>query len=141
MYYAYLLLIKAIHMVTFTISELAQEFKVTTRAIRFYEDQRLLVPARDGQRRLYAQRDRARLKVILRSKRLGFSLSEIKQLFDLYDSTQEGKVPQVQFIKILAAKQAQLVEMKKDIESMLSDIDLLEAQLRRAKGTFDSETG
>ncbi|HXZ96147.1 MAG TPA: MerR family DNA-binding transcriptional regulator [Burkholderiales bacterium] len=118
-------------MTTFTITELAQEFKITTRAIRFYEDQQLLAPIRNGHRRVYSKRDRLRLKLILRSKRLGFSLSETKELFDLYDSTLVGKVPQVQFLKVLAVKQAQLEEMRNDIDGMLSDIAFLEAQLNR----------
>lgn len=118
-------------MTTFTITELAQEFKITTRAIRFYEDQQLLAPIRNGHRRVYSKRDRLRLKLILRSKRLGFSLSETKELFDLYDSTLVGKVPQVQFLKVLAVKQAQLEEMRNDIDAMLSDIAFLEAQLNR----------
>ena len=119
-------------MTTFTITELANEFVVTTRTIRFYEDQMLLAPTREGQNRIYSKRDRVRLKLILRSKRLGFSLGEIKELFDLYDSVQVGKAPHAQFLKILSSKRTQLVEMKKDIEAMLSDIVMLEAQSKRA---------
>ena len=118
-------------MTTFTITELANEFDVTTRTIRFYEDQMLLAPTRQGQNRIYSKRDRVRLKLILRSKRLGFSLGEIKELFDLYDSVQAGKVPHAQFLKIFSSKRTQLEEMKKDIEAMLSDIAMLEAQSKR----------
>lgn len=71
---------------TFSIGELAREFDITTRSIRFYEDQGLLAPARHGQTRLYTNRDKVRLKLILRGKRLGFSLAETKRLFDLYDA-------------------------------------------------------
>jgi len=117
---------------TFTITELANEFKVTTRAIRFYEDQMLLAPTREGHNRIYSKRDRVRLKLILRSKRLGFSLGEIKELFDLYDSVQAGKAPHAQFLKILSSKRTQLEEMKIDIEAMLSDIAMLEAQSKKA---------
>ena len=70
---------------TYGIAELAREFDVTTRTIRFYEDKGLLVPLREGQRRVYAPRDRVRLRLIMRGKRLGFSLDEIRQLIDLYD--------------------------------------------------------
>lgn len=119
-------------MTTFTITELATEFAVTTRAIRFYEDQRLLAPTREGNSRIYSKRDRVRLKLILRSKRLGFSLGEIKELFDFYDSTQNGKTPHTQFLKILSSKHARLEEMKKDIDAMLSDIAMLEAQCKKA---------
>lgn len=72
--------------VTYSISQLAQEFDVTTRTIRFYEDQGLLEPQRDGQRRIYTRRDRVRLMLILRGKRIGLSLLEIRELFDLYDA-------------------------------------------------------
>ena len=71
---------------TFSISELAKEFDVTTRSIRFYEDQGLMKPARRGQTRIYSPQDRVRLKLILRGKRLGFSLAETRRLFDLYDA-------------------------------------------------------
>ena len=71
---------------TFTITELAQEFDITPRAIRFYEDMHLLEPARDGRNRVYSQRDRTRLKLTLRGKRLGLSLQEVKQLVDMYES-------------------------------------------------------
>lgn len=122
-------------MTTFTITDLAKEFQLTTRAIRFYEDQRLLAPTREGHSRVYSKRDRARLKLILRSRRLGLSIGEIKELFDLYDSAQGGKAPYTHFLKILALKRAQLEEMKKDIEAMLSDIAMLEAQCKNASRT------
>ena len=70
---------------TYGIAELAREFDVTTRTIRFYEDKGLLAPVREGQRRVYTPRDRVRLRLIMRGKRLGFSLDEIHQLIDLYD--------------------------------------------------------
>ena len=122
-------------MPAFTITELAKEFAVTPRAIRFYEDEHLLAPTRAGQSRIYSQRDRVRLMLILRSKRLGFSLAEIKELFDFYDSTQNGKTPHVQFLKILSSKRARLEELKKDIEAMLSDIAMLETQYKKVIGT------
>ena len=70
---------------TFTITDLAGEFKITPRTIRFYEDKHLLQPSRQGLSRVYSRRDRARLQLILRGKRLGFSLAEIKEMLDLYD--------------------------------------------------------
>ncbi len=76
---------------TYTIAELAREFDITNRAIRFYEDQGLLYPARNGQQRLYSPGDRTLLKLILRGKRLGFSLAESKKLFDLYDPDTDNK--------------------------------------------------
>ena len=69
----------------YSISDLAQEFNLTTRAIRFYEDEGLLQPGRSGRRRVYGTRDRVRLKLILRGKRLGFSLSEVRDIIEMYD--------------------------------------------------------
>jgi DNA-binding transcriptional MerR regulator len=118
-------------MTTFTITDLAKEYQITTRAIRFYEDQGLLAPARSARNRVYSKRDRVRLELILRSKRLGFSLVEIKELFDLYDSAQGDKAQLRRFLKVLSSKRVRLGEMKKDIEAMLSDIDMFEAQNER----------
>ena len=119
-------------MTTFTITDLAKEYQITSRAIRFYEDQGLLTPARSGLNRVYSKRDRVRLELILRSKRLGFSLVEIKELFDLYDSAQGDKAQLRQFLKVLSSKRVRLGEMKKDLEAMLSEIDMFEYQCKRA---------
>jgi DNA-binding transcriptional MerR regulator len=118
-------------MASFTITELAKEFELTTRAIRFYEVQGLLSPSRDGRNRVYSKRDRIRLKLLLRGKRLGFSLGEIKELFDLYDSAQGEKAQLRQYLKILSQKRALLEEKKKDIEAVLSEIDMFEDQCKR----------
>ena len=118
-------------MTTFSITELAKEFKVSNRAIRFYEDEGLLAPTRDGRSRVYNKRDRVRLELILRSKRLGFSLVEIKELFDLYDSAQRENSQLILFLKTLSSKRVVLFGMKKDIETMLSEIDMLAAQHKR----------
>ena len=118
-------------MATFSITDLAKEFKLSTRAIRFYEDQGLLAPARAGRNRVYGKRDRVRLELILRSKRLGFSLGEIKELFDLYDSTQRDNTKLPLFLKVLSSKRALLMGMKQDIEVMLSEIHMLETQHKR----------
>ncbi|MEC9085046.1 MAG: MerR family DNA-binding transcriptional regulator, partial [Pseudomonadota bacterium] len=80
---------------TFSISELSQEFDVTTRSIRFYEDQGLLNPTRRGQTRIFSNKDRVRLKLILRGKRMGFSLAQTKELFDLWDETLTGNEKQL----------------------------------------------
>ena len=79
---------------TFTITELAEEFAVTARTIRFYEDKKLLSPRRSGMNRIYGRRDRARLALVLRGKRLGFSLNDIKDMLDLYD-LRDGQVEQM----------------------------------------------
>lgn len=124
---------------TFTITELAQEFDVTPRAIRFYEDMGLLEPARAGRNRVYTQRDRTRLKLTLRGKRLGLSLSEIKQLVDMYDSPSDT-APQLQaFLGVLAEHRRQLERQQEDLEVTLAEIAQHEARCRAllaaAKGT------
>jgi len=105
-----------------TITDLAQEFDITPRAIRFYEDVGLLTPSRAGRNRVYSQRDRTRLKLTLRGKRLGLSLQEIKQLVDMYDSASDT-APQLQaFLDVLAAHRQLLEQQREDIEITLAEI-------------------
>lgn len=107
---------------TFTITELAQEFDLTSRAIRFYEDVGLLTPSRDGRNRVYTQRDRTRIKLTLRGKRLGLSLQEIKQLVDMYESPADT-APQLQaFLAVLQQHRQQLAQQLEDIEITLAEI-------------------
>jgi DNA-binding transcriptional MerR regulator len=101
---------------SYTISELAIEFDVTPRAIRFYEDMGLLTPQRAGRNRVYTQRDRTRLKLTLRGKRLGLSLSEIKQLVDMYDSPATHAAAHA-FMAVLAEHRQLLEQQREDIES------------------------
>ena len=116
---------------TFTITELAEEFDVTPRAIRFYEDVGLLLPSRAGRNRIYAQRDRTRLKLTLRGKRLGLSLSEIRQLVEMYDSVADT-APQLQaFLGVLQAHREQLAQQLEDIRVMLAEIGQHEARCKR----------
>lgn len=113
---------------TYSITELAQEFDVTTRAIRFYEDQGLLSPTRKGQMRVYAPRDRVRLKLVLRGKRLGFALSEIREILDMYDA-EPGEVGQLQyFLGKLDERRAVLRQQQRDIAVTLKELDDIEAQ-------------
>ncbi len=117
-------------MTTYTIGELAQEFDVTTRAIRFYEDQGLLSPTRNGQARVYSARDRVRLKLVLRGKRLGFSLGEIGEMLDLYDAD-PSEVGQLQyFLNKLDERRAQLNQQQQDIQVTLKELDDIEAQCK-----------
>jgi DNA-binding transcriptional MerR regulator len=110
----------------FSIGDLSREFGVTTRTIRFYEDQGLLTPTRDGQNRIYEARDRVRLKLILRGKRLGFSLKEINKLIELYDAP-EGEAGQLRsFIEKIRARRSELLSQKDDIEHVLDELDSLE---------------
>jgi len=114
----------------YTITELAQEFDVTPRAIRFYEDMGLISPARSGRNRVYAQRDRTRLKLTLRGKRLGLSLQEIKQLVDMYDSPSDT-APQLQaFLGVLAEHRRLLERQREDLEVTLDEIAQHEARCR-----------
>jgi len=114
----------------YTITELAQEFDVTPRAIRFYEDMGLLTPARAGRNRVYTQRDRTRLKLTLRGKRLGLSLQEIKQLVDMYDSPSDTAPQLKAFLAVLAAHREQLERQREDIEITLAEIAQHEARCR-----------
>ena len=116
---------------TFTITELAQEFEVTPRAIRFYEDMGLLTPARNGRNRVYTHRDRTRLKLTLRGKRLGLSLQEVKQLVDMYESPADT-APQLRaFLAVLAEHRAQLERQRQDLEVTLAEIGQQEERCKR----------
>ncbi|MCG2582643.1 MAG: MerR family DNA-binding transcriptional regulator [Marinobacter sp.] len=118
---------------TYSISELAKEFDVTTRSVRFYEDQGLLKPARRGQTRIFSSKDRVRLKLILRGKRMGFSLAETKELFDLWDETLSGNEKQLlKMLEILEARRAQLEQQKNDIAQAEMEMDTAEARCREA---------
>ena len=123
--------IEATERTEFSISELAQEFDVTPRAIRFYEDQGLLAPRRDGQRRIYTPRDRTRLKLTLRGKRLGLTLSEIRELIDMYEPGRDQR-PQLQrFLAALEAHKSGLLQQRADIEAQLSEIQAFERKVRK----------
>lgn len=113
---------------TFGIAELAREFGITTRAIRFYEDQGLIAPLREGQRRLYRPRDRVRLKLIMRGKRLGFSLDEIREMIDLYDVDRTERTQLRLVLDKVAERRAFLTRRQRDIASMLGELDELEAR-------------
>ena len=115
---------------SYTISELAIEFDVTPRAIRFYEDMGLLTPQRAGRNRVYTQRDRTRLKLTLRGKRLGLSLSEIKQLVDMYDSPADTRQQLTAFMAVLAEHRRLLEQQREDIEITLAEIDQHESRCR-----------
>jgi DNA-binding transcriptional MerR regulator len=111
---------------TYTISELAKEFDITPRAIRFYEDQGLISPSRKGRRRVYRERDRVRLKLVLRGKRLGFALSEVKEMFDLYD-TAPGETAQLRFLLgKIKDRREMLEQQRQDIEAVLHEMESVE---------------
>ena len=116
---------------TYSISDLAQEFALTTRAIRFYEDEGLLTPCRNGQARVYGERERTRIKLILRGKRLGLALSEIRELFDIYATTGNERPQLVTFLQMLADRRAMLHQQREDIDAVLAEIAILERDCRR----------
>ena len=116
---------------TYSISDLAQEFALTTRAIRFYEDEGLLAPVRRGQTRVYGERERTRIKLILRGKRLGLALSEIRELFDIYATTGNERPQLAKFLQMLADRRAMLLQQREDIDAVLVEIGLLERDCRR----------
>ena len=115
----------------FSIGELAREFDVTPRTIRFYEDQGLLAPRREGQRRIYAQRDRTRLKLTLRGKRLGLSLSEIRELIDMYEPGRDDRPQLERFLALLESHRTMLEQQRADLESQLAEIDVFEKRIRK----------
>ena len=122
---------KQVNVRTFSISELAKEFNVTTRTIRFYEQQGLLSPKRQGQTRIYNAKDRVRLMLTLRGKRLGFSLAESKELFDMYDSTTQGNEKQLLYmLDILSKKQADMRQQLKDIQRLQEELNIAESRCK-----------
>ena len=112
---------------TYTISDLAREFALTTRAIRFYEDCGLLAPRREKRARVYGERERVRLKLILRGKRLGLALAEIGELLDLYEVRRNEKAQLTAFLALLAERRTRLLQQREDIEIFLEKYTLSKA--------------
>ena len=117
--------------VTYSIGELAREFALTTRAIRFYEDCGLVRPDRAGRSRVYGERERVRIKLILRGKRLGLSLSEIGELLDLYEVARNERAQLAKFVALLDERRGRLLQQKEDIDAVLAEIDGIERECRR----------
>lgn len=118
---------------TFSISDLAKEFDLTTRAIRFYEDMGLLQPERTGpggRNRIYSLRDRTRLKLTLRAKRLGLSLTEAKDIIDMYDSPRDTGAQLKKFLLVLADHRKQLDEQMADLQANLDEVKVHEKEAR-----------
>lgn len=125
----------------YTIGQLAAEFDITTRTIRFYEQEGLLQPARRGQTRLYGEQERVRLMLILRGKRLAFSLTEIREVFDLYDSAPGGSRKQLlRMLDILAEKRAGLNQQLKDIQRMQVELKEMETRCREELANLPAKT-
>ena len=112
--------------ITYSISELAHEFDVTPRTIRYYEDEGLLTPLREGQTRIYSHRDKIRLKLTLRGKRLGFSLAEIRELFDMYDTDKSSKTQLHSMIQLIEEKRGALRQQLEDIQMVMAELEAAE---------------
>lgn len=107
---------------TWSISELAQEFNITPRTLRFYEDHGIINPRREGQKRIYTQKDKTRLKLALRGKRLGFQLADISSLIDMYDGPGSTAPQLKKYIAMLNRHKEQLESQKRDLEAILQEI-------------------
>ena len=112
---------------TYTISDLAKEFGVTTRTIRFYEEKGLVSPARDGQKRLFSPADRVRIKLILRGKRIGMTLQECVEFIDMYDPEHNNDAQLHSLIDDVKARRKSLLQQKKDIDDMLAGLEEVQA--------------
>jgi len=128
------------HGPTFTIGELAREFDLTTRAIRFYEDCGLLQPQRQGRNRIYTPRDRTRLKLTLRGKRLGLTLSEVKELVDMYESPRDTQAQLKKFLTVLALHRAQLEQQMADLSITLDEVRTHEKEAKRLLADAEKKT-
>ncbi|MFV0476334.1 MAG: MerR family transcriptional regulator [Parahaliea sp.] len=117
---------------TYSISDLASEFDITTRAIRFYEEKGLINPRRDGQKRLYSPADRVRIKLILRGKRIGMSLAESAEVIDLYNPQHNNEEQLLSLIGTIRDKRARLLQQKKDIDDTLISLDEIERLCQQA---------
>jgi len=111
---------------TFTISELAAEFGVSTRTIRFYEEKGFISPERDGTRRIYSAADRARIRLILRGKRIGLSLAESVEIIDMYDTQGNNAEQRAALLERIEARRAALLQQRRDLDHMLKALDEVE---------------
>ncbi|MFI8336510.1 MerR family DNA-binding transcriptional regulator [Pseudomonas taetrolens] len=126
---------------TYSISDLARELDITTRAIRFYEEQGLLAPERRGQERVYSARDKVSLKLILRGKRIGFSLAECRELIELYDPSSGNQKQLNSMLGKIAERRQQLEQQLLDIQQMQLELDTAEERCTQAlEQTIKSQT-
>ncbi len=127
---------------TYSISELSKEFDVTTRAIRLYEESGLLAPERDGSRRIYQGRDRVRLQLILRGKRIGFTLAQVKEMFDLYDSKPvDGEKKQIIYLlEIMEQRLEALKVQREELELAVVDIESVCGRARETLAELEGLT-
>ena len=123
------------------IGDLAREFDLTTRAIRFYEDCGLLAPQRHGRSRVYSARDRTRLKLTLRGKRLGLTLAQVKELVDMYESPRDSAPQLRKFLVVLGAHRAELEQRMADLGSTLAEVREQEREAKRLLESASARAG
>lgn len=112
--------------ITYSISELVHEFDITPRTIRYYEDEGLLTPQREGQTRIYSHKEKTRLKLTLRGKRLGFSLAEIRELFEMYDTDKSSNTQLNSMIQLIDEKRIALRQQLDDIQMVMAELEAAE---------------
>ena len=117
---------------SYSISELADEFNVTTRTIRFYEEKGLVAPKREGQRRIYSPADRVRIKLILRGKRIGMSLAECVEIIDMYDPEHNNRDQLHSLLQRVRERRQRLEQQRQDIDDMLSGLEDVKGECERA---------
>ncbi|HXK55231.1 MAG: MerR family DNA-binding transcriptional regulator [Gammaproteobacteria bacterium] len=125
---------------TYTISDLAREYDITPRTIRFYEDQGLLTPTREGRQRVFSEGDNVRLRLILRGKRLGFSLAEAKEIIELYDLESGGERQLIYFLKKIEQQRLNLKRQQEDIKDILHELKSVEKRVRAALKEIESKS-
>ncbi len=126
--------------ITYSISELAHEFDITPRTIRYYEDEGLITPTREGQTRIYSHKDKIRLKLTLRGKRLGFSLAEIRELFDMYDTDRSSKTQLHSMIQLIDAKRQSLRQQLEDIQMVMAELEAAEQRCANSLNSLKTST-
>jgi DNA-binding transcriptional MerR regulator len=126
---------------TYSITDLSRGLDITTRAIRFYEEQGLITPQRRGQERIYSARDKVTLKLILRGKRLGFSLAECRDLIDLYDPAAGNQRQLSRLLEKIGERRGQLEQQLLDIQAMQLELDAAEERCQQALAQADSVPG
>ena len=125
---------------TMTIREMCETFEVTARALRFYESKELLAPIRQGQKRLFTNRDRARLKLILRGKRFGFALEDIRQLLDLYETGDPGNIQLERAYELADERLTQMLQEREKLEMAIKDLRDHMDRARRVMSERQAET-
>ena len=121
---------------TYTISDLAREFGVTTRTIRFYEEKGMISPLREGPKRLFTPSDRVRIKLILRGKRIGLSLKECIEVIDMYDPQHNNTDQLHSLIDTIDSRRQTLQQQQRDIDDMLANLDQIKALCERSLSSY-----